>query len=58
MFGITFFPIYGIVIGVNLKDDYLQDAFEDQEKYIVVQILLLVFGITIFYYARDINKET
>lgn len=58
MFGITFFPIYGIVIGVNLKDDYLEDNFQEPEKYIVVQILLLVFGITIFYYARDINKET
>ena len=53
MFGITFFPIYGIVIGVNLKDDYLQDAFEDQEKYIVIQILLLVFGITKKLYEEN-----
>ncbi len=29
MFGISFFPIYGCVVGVNFKDQAMDEAFEE-----------------------------
>tara|TARA_R110000782_G_scaffold55515_1_gene116915 strand:+ start:1004 stop:1171 length:168 start_codon:yes stop_codon:yes gene_type:complete len=53
MFGISFFPVYGCVVGVNLKDSAMDEAFEEVGDYIMIQLLFFVFGITLIYYVGD-----
>jgi hypothetical protein len=57
MFGISFFPIYGCVAGVNFKDAALDETFEEVGDYIMIQLLFFIFGITFIYYVGDTNQE-
>jgi len=52
MFGVSFFPVYGIVVGINLKDSAIDGVLEEDGDYFMVQILFFVFGIS-FIYVRD-----
>jgi hypothetical protein len=54
MFGISFFPIYGIVVGVHIKDSAMDGLDVEEGDYIMVQFLFFIFGIS-FIYVRDIN---
>ena len=49
MFGISFFPIYGCVVGVNFKDQAMDEAFEEVGDYIMIQLLFFIFGVTFIY---------
>jgi hypothetical protein len=56
LFGITFFPIYGLTIGINYIDSTLQGTeVVDQEEH-VIQFLLLFFGFNIFWFT-DIEQK-
>ena len=56
VFGITFFPIYGLTVGINYIDSTLQGSeVEDQEEH-VVQFLLLFFGFNVFWFS-DIEQK-
>ena len=56
LIGITFFPIYGLTIGINYIDSTLQGAeVVDQEEH-VIQFLLLFFGFNIFWFT-DIEQK-
>jgi hypothetical protein len=48
---LTFFPIYGLVLGVNYTDSYARG--EDQSHYNEhkLQFLCLLFGITFGWYT-------
>ena len=39
MFGISFFPIYGCVAGVNFRDQAMDEAFEEVGDYIMIQLV-------------------
>lgn len=49
MFGVSFFPIYGIAIGLNVKDSNLDG---EEGNYVMFQFLFFVFGISLIY-VRD-----
>jgi hypothetical protein len=53
MFAVSFFPIYGCVVGINFKDEALDEALEEAGDYIVIQLLFFIFGITFLYYVGD-----
>jgi hypothetical protein len=56
LIGITFFPIYGLTIGINYIDSTLQgEEVVDQEEH-VIQFLLLFFGFNIFWFT-DIEQK-
>jgi hypothetical protein len=56
LIGITFFPIYGLTIGINYIDSTLQGTeVVDQEEH-VIQFLLLFFGFNIFWFT-DIEQK-
>lgn len=56
LIGITFFPIYGLTIGINYTDSTLQgEEIVDQEEH-VIQFLLLFFGFNIFWFT-DIEQK-
>ena len=57
MFGISFFPIYGCVAGVNFRDQAMDEAFEEVGDYIMIQLLFFIFGITFIYYVGNTNQE-
>ncbi len=51
---ITFFPIYGLTLGINYIDNELQDVERtDGMREHVIQILLLVFGFNIIWYSYE-----
>lgn len=52
MFGISFFPIHGIAIGLNVKDSNLDG---EEGDYIMFQFLFFVFGISLIY-VRDTDS--
>jgi hypothetical protein len=54
MFGISFFPIYGVVAGVHIKDSAMDGVPVEEGDYIMVQFLFFIFGISLIY-ARNIN---
>jgi hypothetical protein len=58
MFGISFFPIYGCVVGINFRDTAMDEALEEVEDYIVIQLLFFIFGITFLYYVGNTDQET
>ena len=58
MFGISFFPIYGCVVGINFRDTAMDEALEEVEDYIVIQLLFFIFGITFLSYVGDTDQET
>ena len=52
--GITFFPIYGLTIGINYIDSDLQGLERtDGMREHVFQILILVFGFNIIWYSYE-----
>jgi hypothetical protein len=53
MFGISFFPIYGCVAGVNFRDQAMDEALEEVGDYIMIQLLFFIFGVTFIYYVGD-----
>ena len=56
LIGITFFPIYGLTVGINYIDSTLQgEEVVDQEEH-VIQFLLLFFGFNIFWFT-DIEQK-
>ncbi len=56
LIGITFFPIYGLTIGINYIDSTLQGTeVVDKEEH-VIQFLLLFFGFNIFWFT-DIEQK-
>jgi dipeptide/tripeptide permease len=56
--GITFYPIYGITLGINYCDSTLmQTELEDGSEEHVIQILLLFFGINIFWYSNGNQSQ-
>lgn len=56
IFGITFFPIYGLTIGINYIDSTLKgEEIVDREEH-VIQFLLLFFGFNIFWFT-DIEQK-
>ena len=51
---ITFFPIYGLTIGINYIDSDLQDVQRtDGMREHVFQVLLLIFGFIIIWYSYE-----
>lgn len=52
MFGISFFPIYGIVAGIHVKDSVMDEVSNEEGEYIMIQVLFFVFGIS-FIYVRN-----
>lgn len=54
MFGISFFPIYGVVAGVHIKDSTMDGLSAEEGDYMMVQFLFFIFGISLIY-VRDIN---
>ena len=51
LIGITFFPIYGLTIGINYIDSTLKgEEIVDREEH-VLQFLLLFFGFNIFWFT-------
>lgn len=57
MFGISIFPIFGCVLGVNFKDAAMDDALEEVGDYVMIQLLFFVFGITFIYYVGNPSEE-
>lgn len=56
LFGITFFPIYGLTVGINYIDSTLKgEEMVDREEH-VLQFLLLFFGFNIFWFT-DIEQK-
>lgn len=55
MFGFSFFPIYGIVAGIHIKDSAIDGVSDEEGDYIMVQALFFVFGIS-FIYVRDTDS--
>ena len=56
LIGITFFPIYGLTIGINYIDSTLKgEEIVDREEH-VLQFLLLFFGFNIFWFT-DIEQK-
>ena len=54
MFNVVFFPIYGAAIGVNYWDSFMENNDEQEKSEHMIQIFLLVFGISfIWYKAHD-----
>lgn len=47
-FQITFFPIFGLMLGVNYASGQYE-AFEMQEDERMIQIMFLVFGVSILW---------
>lgn len=54
MFGISFFPIYGIIAGIHVKDSAMDGVSDEEGEYIMIQALFFVFGIS-FIYVRNTN---
>lgn len=54
MFGISFFPIYGVIAGVHIKDSAMDGVPVEEGDYIMVQFLFFIFGISLIY-VRNIN---
>jgi hypothetical protein len=51
---ITFFPIYGLTLGINYIDNELQDVERtDGMREHVIQILLFFFGFNIIWYSYE-----
>lgn len=51
---ITFFPIYGLTLGINYIDNELQDVKRtDGMREHVIQILLFFFGFNIIWYSYE-----
>jgi hypothetical protein len=51
---ITFFPIYGLTVGINYIDNELQDVQRtDGMREHVIQILFFVFGFNIIWYSYE-----
>lgn len=56
LIGITFFPIYGLTIGINYIDSTLKgEEIVNKEEH-VIQFLLLFFGFNIFWFT-DIEQK-
>jgi len=51
-FQVTFFPIFGLILGVNFASGQYE-AFEMQEDERMIQIMFLVFGISILWIKRN-----
>ena len=51
-FQITFFPIFGMVLGLNYASGKYE-AFEMQEDERMVQIMFLVFGVSILWLKEN-----
>lgn len=49
---ITFFPIFGMVLGINYASGKYE-AFEMQEDERIVQIMFLVFGVSILWLKQN-----
>jgi len=49
---ITFFPIFGMVLGLNYASGKYE-AFEMQEDERMVQIMFLVFGVSILWLKQN-----
>ncbi len=51
---ITFFPIYGLTLGINYIDNELQDVERtDGMREHIIQILLFFFGFNIIWYSYE-----
>jgi hypothetical protein len=48
---ITFFPIYGVVLGVNYTDSYARGKEPTHHNEHQLQLLCFLFGITIGWYT-------
>ena len=57
LLGITYYPIYGLTVGINYIDDTLQqnDYIDNKERH-ALQFLLLFFGFNIFWFT-DIEQK-
>jgi hypothetical protein len=51
-FQITFFPIFGLMLGVNFASGQY-DAFEMNEDERMIQIMFLVFGVSILWLKQN-----
>jgi len=54
MIEIRIFPVYGLAVGVNYWDTYmdydLEDFKEDGESVHMLQFLLFIFGFSVIWY--------
>ena len=52
MLEIDFFPIYGLIVGINYSDEDIEQLdFVADNKRRTIQIFLLIFGFNINFYT-------
>jgi|TARA_Y100000114_G_scaffold154731_1_gene177368 hypothetical protein len=56
MFAFNVFPIYGLMVGVNTKDEEFEMDDEKVDVFIV-QFLFLIVGISLIFYVEDSRKK-
>ena len=56
MFAFNVFPIYGLMVGVNTKDEEFEMDDEKVDVFIV-QFLFLIVGISLIFYFEDSRKN-
>ena len=56
MFAFNVFPIYGLMVGVNTKDEEFE-MDDEKEDVFIVQFLFLIVGISLIFYVEDSRKK-
>lgn len=52
MFEISFFKLFGIVVGFNYTNDEMDNLQLNEDKTHVLQFFIVFFGITIVWYSE------